>query len=114
MRSLWLEQIQNVIQYLHQEQYNISVEFSPDFSMANRLAILISDLMREPAYQVKKCATASLLYIIEKQLLDNNQIEQIIVPCLLSLVKENNEDFHIDCVSVGFNVNFRRLLIRYK
>jgi hypothetical protein len=69
---LWLEQIQNVIQYLHQESdvLKANFHFSPDFNMANKLALLINDLMREQAYQVKKCATTSLLYIVEKQLLD--------------------------------------------
>ncbi len=39
--------------------------------MANEIALLISELMYEPAYQVKKYATASLLCIVEKQLLNN-------------------------------------------
>ena len=71
LRSLWLEQIQNVIQYIHQEADNIRVEFTDEFSMAHSLANIINDLMREQSYQVKKCATSSILYIIEKQLLTN-------------------------------------------
>lgn len=100
LRSLWLEQIQNIIQYIHQESDNIPVEFKDNFNMPNELALLISDLMQEPTYQVKKYATASLLCIVERQLLNNEQIEKIIIPSLLNLVKENNEDFHIDCVSL--------------
>jgi hypothetical protein len=30
-----------------------------------------------------------------------DQIEQIIIPSLLNLVRENDEDFDIDCVSVS-------------
>lgn len=100
LRSLWLEQIQNIIQYIHQEGDNISVEFKDNFNIPNELALLISDLMHEPTYQVKKYSTASLICIVERQLLNNEQIEVIIIPSLLSLVKENNEDFHIDCISL--------------
>ena len=71
LRSLWLEQIQNVIQYLHQEADNIPVQFKEDFNMSQKLALLISDLTREQSYQVKKCATTSLIYLTERQLLDN-------------------------------------------
>ena len=71
MRSLWLEQIQNVIQYLHQEADNIPVQFKEDFNMSQRLALLISDLTKEQSYQVKKCATTSLIYLTERQLLSN-------------------------------------------
>lgn len=39
-----------------------------------------------------------MLYIY---ILFKAQIEQLIIPSLLNLVKENNEDFHIDCVSVS-------------
>jgi len=84
---------------VHQEGENIPIEFK-DFNMTHELAMLISSLMQEPTYQVKKYATASLLCIIERRLLDNNQIENLIIPSLLNLVKENNEDFHIDCVSL--------------
>ena len=70
LRSLWLEQIQNVIQYVHQESENIPIDFK-DFNMSYELALLISNLMQEPTYQVKKYATASLLCIIERRLLDN-------------------------------------------
>ena len=75
LRSLWLEQIQNIIQYLHQEAEAIRSQFhfSVDFNMPNKLALLINDLMREQAYQVKKCATTSLLLIVEKQLLDSSK-----------------------------------------
>merc|ERR1712127_515217 len=66
LRSLWLEQIQNIIQYIHQEGENIPVEFKENFNMPNELALLISDLMQEPTYQVKKYATASLLCIVER------------------------------------------------
>ncbi|CAF0880913.1 unnamed protein product [Brachionus calyciflorus] len=100
IRSLWLDQIQNVVHFLHQEQQQIEIEFTDDFNMVNQLTLLISDLMPENAYQVKKCASSGLLSIVEKQLVDNRQIEEIIVPCLLSLVKENNEDFHIDCITL--------------
>jgi hypothetical protein len=78
----------------------MSSQLKEDFNMSQRLAFLISDLTREQSYQVKKCATTSLIYLTERQLLDTDQIEQIIIPCLLSLVKENNEDFHIDCISL--------------
>ncbi len=76
LRSLWLEQIQNIIHYLHQESENIksNFHFSNDFNMPNKLAMLINDLMREQAYQVKKCATTSLLLIVEKQLLDLSRL----------------------------------------
>lgn len=70
LRSLWLEQIQSIIQYIHQEGDNIPIEFK-DFNMANELAQLISDLMQEPTYQVKKYATNSTLCLIERQLLNN-------------------------------------------
>ena len=30
-----------------------------------------------------------------------DQIERSIIPGLLNLVKENNEDFHIDCIQVN-------------
>lgn len=100
LRSIWLEQIQSVIQYVHQEGENIPIDFK-DFNMSYELAVLISNVMQEPTYQVKKYATASLLCIVERRLLDNDQIEKIIIPSLLNLVKENNEDFHIDCVSVN-------------
>lgn len=100
LRSLWLEQIQNIIQYLHQEIENMPAELKNNFNMPNEIALLISDLMQEPTYQVKKYATASLLCIVERQLLNNDQIEKIIIPSLLNLVKENNEDFHIDCISL--------------
>ena len=73
LRSLWLEQIQSIIQYLHQEGENIPAEFKENFNMPNELALLISDLMHEPTYQVKKYATASLLCIIERQLLNNGK-----------------------------------------
>jgi hypothetical protein len=71
LRSLWLEQIQNVIQYLHQEADNLMIQFKSDFNMSNELALLIKDLTREQSYQVKKCATSSLIYLVERQLLDN-------------------------------------------
>ncbi len=29
------------------------------------------------------------------------QIENIVIPCLLNLINDNNEDFHIDCISVS-------------
>ena len=45
---------------------------------------------------INKCKL--VIKINSKYFLD--QIEQIIIPCLLTLVKENNEDFHIDCISV--------------
>lgn len=73
LRSLWLEQIQNIIQYISQEGDNIIVEFKDNFNIPNELALLISDLMYEPTYQVKKYATASLLCIVEKQLLNNGR-----------------------------------------
>jgi hypothetical protein len=69
-----LEQIQNVIQYLHQEADNLPVQFKSDFSMSNELALLIKDLTREQSYQVKKCATSSLIYLVERQLLDNGNL----------------------------------------
>jgi len=72
LRSLWLEQIQSVIQYIHQEGENIPIDFK-DFSMSHELATLISSLMLEPTYQVKKYATASLLCIVERRLLDNGK-----------------------------------------
>ncbi|RMZ95186.1 serine threonine- phosphatase 4 regulatory subunit 1 [Brachionus plicatilis] len=100
LRSLWLDQIQNVIHFLYTEQNTIPFDFSEDFNMVNQLTVLISDLMPETAYQVKKCASSALLNLVEKQLVDNRQIEEIIIPCLLSLVKENNEDFHIDCITL--------------
>ena len=71
LRSLWLEQIQNIIQYIHQEGENIPVEFKDNFNMPNELAMLISDLMHEPTYQVKKYATTSLLCMVERQLLNH-------------------------------------------
>lgn len=77
LRSLWLDQIQNVTQYLHQEMENIAIEFTEDFNMSYMLAELINDLMREHAYQVKKCATSAILFIIEKQLLTNGYILNI-------------------------------------
>lgn len=45
------------------------------------------------------------LNLYQSNLLHNfeEQIEKIIIPSLLNLVKENNEDFHIDCVSVSLN-----------
>lgn len=70
---MWLEQIQNVIQYVHQESENIPIDFK-DFNMSYELALLISNLMQEPTYQVKKYATASLLCIIERRLLDNGTL----------------------------------------
>lgn len=120
LRSLWLDQIQNVIHFLYTEQNTIPFDFTEDFNMVNQLTVLISDLMPETAYQVKKCASSALLNLVEKQLVENRkytfaslkfflilkikflgQIEEIIIPCLLSLVKENNEDFHIDCITVS-------------
>jgi hypothetical protein len=73
LRSYWLEQIQNVIQYIQQESDNIPIQFKDGFNMPNKLASLISELTREQSYQVKKCATTSLLYLIERQLLDNGK-----------------------------------------
>jgi hypothetical protein len=85
---------------LSKEADNIPIEFDEDFNMANELALLIRDLLNDTAYQVKKCATASLLYIVEKQLLETNKIEEIIIPSLLNLMHQSNDDFHIDCISI--------------
>jgi hypothetical protein len=71
LRSLWLEQIQNVIQYLHQEMENISDDSKKEINMPGELAFIISELMREQTYQVKKCATSSLIFIVERKLLNN-------------------------------------------
>jgi hypothetical protein len=71
LRSLWLDQIQNVIQYVHQESDNLIDELESEFNICSELAMLISDLTREQSYQVKKCSITSLLYLIEKQLLNN-------------------------------------------
>ena len=71
LRSLWLDQIQNVIQFIHQESENLIDELESEFNICSELAILISDLTREQSYQVKKCSITSLLYLIEKQLLNN-------------------------------------------
>lgn len=81
LRSLWLEQIQNIIQYLHQELDNINsqFQFADDFNMPQELALLINDLMREPAYQVKKCATTSLLFVLDKRLLDLSRHDLILM-----------------------------------
>lgn len=84
---------------------NITVEFTQDFNMPYNLAVLINDLMREQAYQVKKCATASILYIIEKQLLNNSKLFSLrVLLCpFLSL------GFSVSCDSVCQSVKSTKI-----
>ena len=61
------------MQYIHQESENISIVFTNGFSMTDEILSLIDELIRETTYQVKKCAISSILYLVEKRLIDNSK-----------------------------------------
>ena len=71
---MWLEQIQNVIQFMHPVSEHFPNQFIDHLTLSNELALMIKDLTREQSYQVKKCATSSMIYLVERQLLTNGNI----------------------------------------
>jgi hypothetical protein len=104
---MWIEQIPNITHYyqnLNLLDENFKIEIS----------LLISQLFQYSyLYQTRKLASFVLLQLVERGLIEIDKIENYIIPCLLNLINENNDDIHVECISVSM-IKFCCLLLLIK
>ena len=63
LRSIWIEQLPNVVQYLQNQNLL-------DDNLNTDIAIIISNLMQFTTYQVRKIASSVLVILVERNFID--------------------------------------------